>query len=157
MKTQFTIGSAIFAGFVLAAILTHPADGQPTPSGQQTTAHPREAVVFNDGLEPRGVGEKSLRWTAPLFAGDCTMTDAEIVIRSNGTASWRSNVRSTGSDDAWCTILTFHDRNGLERFRFGRMCSQTLTSVLRPWINHRLAIPEELFPYITSATAHNSC
>jgi len=44
-------------------------------------------------------------------AGHCRILNPTITIRKNGTASFSGQVASTHSNDAYCVILDFFDRN----------------------------------------------
>ena len=50
-------------------------------------------------------------------------TSAEMTIRSDGTASFTALVSSLDTDDSYCVILDFFDRNQLQLFHFPRICS----------------------------------
>lgn len=105
---------------------------------------------------PSGAAERKAAW-GQADTGACRILDPTITIRQDGTASFSGMVASTHSNDAYCVILDFFDRNQAKLFHFPTICSPTLTSTFNQWTDPNLAIPPEHIPFIVFATRQDHC
>lgn len=97
-------------------------------------------------------------WNDANSAGSCTINGgATLTLRSDGTASWNAQVKSSSSDDAYCVTMSFFDRNNLNLFNWPRFCSQTLTDSFQRWTNFDLAFPQAHFPFVTHISRVDHC
>lgn len=162
MMRCLAYGLAVIAG--LSLWIAAPNAGLAQDSSAQKDLAPEQRILpldtfagRADFMPPNGSApEKKAGWTRGE-AGACEIHQAEMTIRRDGTASFTALVSSLDTDDSYCVILDFFDRNQLQLFHFPRICSFTLNGSLRRWTRNDLAIPEHLYPFIMFATRQDHC
>ena len=122
----------------------------PTDSDNSSTNAPKPETELQ--AQP-----KTFSWSRAATSGDCLeQAGSSITLRPDGTATWRSQVSSTSSDDAFCHNVRLIDRNSTVLWSWGRFCSFTLSSTPHTWTAN-LAYPEVHFPFVVSAQKDNHC
>jgi hypothetical protein len=115
-------------------------------------------IVVGPANFPESGDARTAIFRNQVDVGACRMLkDSAVTIRRDGTVSWRADVASVDSNDAYCTRLIFVDRNDQRLFTFPFICSSTLTDTFRPWERHDLAIPEHIFSNVKKMVRNDKC
>jgi hypothetical protein len=125
------------------------------PLGSHDTT--AEAVAFSTNTS----GDKIASWPSDQVTAACRMEQASVTIRSNGTGTFTSKVKSGYSGtDAYCTFLVFRDQNGLDLYTAGAgdygVCSGPLFPVAQDF-GYPILVPESIFPYSKFAWRRDHC
>ncbi len=127
------------------------------------SAPPKEAVFLSEVIDPAVEAHiKRFRFTPPtIFVGDCSLAADTLDVFDDGRAEWRANsVISRSGDDAWCSTFEFFDNHGISLWRFGRICSPSLSPphAVITWVdNNRLFFPSFIFPSIAQVSMRSHC
>jgi hypothetical protein len=121
-----------------------------------SAATPEDALVAAAELRRRGQ-EKRFDWDVPSSVSGCSLAGAGLILRRDGSASWRGVVHSIYSNDSYCVKLSFFNSGGRELFSWPRFCSQTLWQSPQVWRNDNLAFPERFFDSIAIVSRRDDC
>lgn len=114
------------------------------------------AAYFVDNPSKPGL-EKTAAYLPGWQTRRCMIKTALVTIRKDGTSSWFAEVLSVGDDDAYGVGLHFFDHNNLQLFEMPRIWSPTLNINYQNWERDNLAIPGNIYPYITFVTRSDHC
>ena len=122
------------------------------PAAGSKTAHKREGMDAD-------VQMKTWHW-GEIDEGDCFLRDAEVSIFSDGRCHFWGESSTNDAGDVWLIKgLAFIDANGIELWRMPQFEGPVMTLADMNYIIHRedLAIPQYIFPYVTSVNMNYSC
>jgi hypothetical protein len=110
------------------------------------------------GLRSAGITASSFHWET-IQHGACTMTDAAMVLFSNGTAWFTSLVQSPDPGDVWLVnSIALLDNNGVELYGIPKFDGPTMTVPNELYeFQTYLSFPMYLFPYVTALRMYHHC
>jgi uncharacterized protein DUF6294 len=138
---------------------------KPSPDSTTKRSFPKNSAShLSDDVRqvvtPEAVQPISFTWRQ-IHVGDCTLTDgAELVLFSDGSATWEATVSSSSSDgDVWLATITLYDDHGVQLWQFPQIDSPEMdvAGLGSFWLNDQLHYPAYLFPYISRANLHSHC
>jgi hypothetical protein len=123
------------------------------------SAHDSNTEAINVVVSANG-DTKTVTFGAQSSTASCSIRDASVTIHRDGTGSFKSQVDSTSSNDAFCTRIIFRDHNGLDLWVIHPddpgICSGTLSTPFAPF-EFDIAIPENVYQYVTTIWRRDHC
>jgi hypothetical protein len=112
------------------------------------------------GLEEEGgvdrAPSRNAKWDSRR-PGDCTIRDAQITIRRDGTLRFAAKVKSKDDGDHYCVVLDLLDRRHLRVWRSSKICTAfELKEIFTTWVSST-SFPKAHFRVIAAATREDYC
>jgi hypothetical protein len=122
------------------------------PAAGSKTAHKREGMHAD-------VQSKTFHWGV-ITDHHCFLRDAEVTIWSDGRCHFWGRSSTTDAGDVWLIKgLAFLDANGTEMWRMPQFDGDVMTLASFDYFIDRvdLAIPQYIFPFVTSVNMYHHC
>ena len=112
------------------------------------------------GTEQRRTGDNHFRiarWDTAR-PGDCSIKEAQIIIRRDGVGNFAARVKSKDDGDRYCVILNLVDHSRVNVWRSSKICTPfELSDGFSSWMDTSLSFPKTQYRFIAFATREDYC